>query len=179
MKLVHLTREELLSVLQIARTASKRDWIALLVTYWHGLRASELRSLRREDLQGGSICVRRLKNGESGVQKQMMHPNPLLDERSALLELYAEMKPNENLYPWSRYTLFLHFQKYARAAGLLPHKQHPHVLRHSIAMHSLKGGANIVAVQKWLGHQSLASTGLYLRITDDEAGAAIGGAAWS
>ena len=41
-KMVHLTPDELLSVLKVARERSSRDWAMILLAYRHGMRASEL-----------------------------------------------------------------------------------------------------------------------------------------
>ncbi|MFZ6184866.1 tyrosine-type recombinase/integrase [Nannocystis pusilla] len=55
----------------------------------------------------------------------------------------------------------------AQAAVGLPQKG-PHVLRHTCATSALKGGADVVAVQKMLGHRQLATTvEAYLHDTGD------------
>jgi len=45
---------------------------------------------------------------------------------------------------------------------------HPHVLRHTYAVHGLKAGWNLRTLQKALGHKSLTTTQVYLEITDGD-----------
>ena len=50
-------------------------------------------------------------------------------------------------------------------AGKNRHRIHPHVLRHSFAVWSLDGGVPVGDLQDQLGHASLATTGVYLKVS--------------
>src|SRR5579864_6114422 len=87
---VSLKDEELLRLLAKARAHRLRDWVMILVTYWHGLRASETINLRESDLQDGVLRVHRGKGSEATAQALQEHENPLLNERAAIEEWFTE-----------------------------------------------------------------------------------------
>lgn len=168
----YLTKVELLSVLRAAKQARERDWLMFLVAYWHGLRSSEVVSLKRDAIDHGEITVRRLKGSDMTVQPLVVSDDPLLNERAALETLAQSTPLPGRLFPFTRGHYYRLFAKYAKRAGLPINKRHPHSLKHSIAMHTIQG-AGIENVRRYLGHKSMASTGEYLKVTDADASAAI------
>ena len=86
--------------------------------------------------------------------------------------LAADTPPDSPIFPFSRVHYFRLFQKYAKRAGLPEHKWHPHTLKHSVARHHIRQ-AGIENIRRYLGHKSLASTGEYLKVTDEEAAFAL------
>jgi integrase/recombinase XerD len=168
----HLNRIELLALLKVAKGNSERDWLLLLTTFWHGLRASEATGLQAEQIRDGYLSVQRLKGSLKTRQPLVMHTNPLLNERTALETLVTGLAAKSRLFPISRVQFFRLMQKYGPEAGLPQHKNHPHTLKHSIAMQTIKT-AGIENVRQYLGHKSIASTGAYLRVNDEQASAAV------
>lgn len=139
----------------------------ILVTYTHGLRVSETLALTGENIVGDYIDVRRLKGSRRTKQPLFDNPDPLLDERAAVLELVANQPRNQKLFPLSRWTFDRRMREFAKAAGVDIHKAHAHALKHACAM-QLIDTAGIHRTQAWLGHESIASTGRYLNPSADE-----------
>ena len=166
-----LSKDELNALLTVAYADSKRNWLMFVVTYWHGLRASETVGLKVADINGGFIDVQRLKGSMRTVQPLVEHADPLLNEKAALLEFIQGMHREQKVFSVTRKTFWALFQKYGALAGLPQHKRHPHCLKHSIAIHSI-AKAGVENVRQYLGHRSLNSTGAYLRKSDEEASAA-------
>jgi integrase/recombinase XerD len=61
------------------------------------------------------------------------------------------------------------FRSIAAEAGLPPEKQHPHVLKHSIASHLVSANVNLALVKQALSHKSINSTMRYIATTDKQA----------
>lgn len=171
-----LTKNEIRLLLAEAHKDNTVYWLMLLVAFSHGLRVSEVINLRKRDIESGYITVRRLKGSLKTTQPLVSSSDPVLDEKT-VLEAYVKVLPDPDtrLFPTTRMTAWRKVQKYGLAAGIPKHKCHPHVLKHTIAMLSIKK-AGIENVRQYLGHKSLSSTGAYLRVSDDEASEAVTGA---
>ena len=174
----HLTREELLRLLGAAKEDSNRNWLMILVAFWHGLRASEVvgpKGIAGNQIQGGYITVQRLKGSMETTQKLIVHAEPLLSEREPLEALAASLG-KDKLFPIQRQHFWTLVKRYGAAAGIVNYgsknRSHPHILKHSIAMQTIKS-AGIENVRQYLGHVSMSSTGAYLKVSDDEASEAI------
>lgn len=169
-----LSNSELAALLRAARDRrpnDRRDWLMLLVAFTHGLRASEVVAIERDDVRDGFLSVRRRKGSIATVQPLLEHPDPLFSERAALIELAGQARTNQKLFPITRQHFWAIMQRAAVAAGVPKHKAHPHALKHSCAR-QLIDSAGIHRTQAWLGHKSMASTGKYLNPTNEEVAAA-------
>jgi type 1 fimbriae regulatory protein FimB len=176
----HLTPDELLILLRIARSHSCRDWTMILLAYRHGFRATEVCGLRLSDidLKDGYISVQRLKGSLKTTQPLYPHRGvPLLNEVAALRRWLQQRPVDGSDYLFTSQkggrldrTQFVRlFQRYAVIAGLATEKRHPHTLKHSLASHLVAGNVNLALVKQALGHRSINSTMKYVGTTDSQA----------
>lgn len=178
--MIPLEPAEVLAVLRSAKKKGAREWAMILLAYRHGMRASEVCNLRLDDVdvKNGSIVVERLKGSLRTTQAVAGHRGePLLDEPKALREWLRKRRDDGSDFLFTsqkggrldRSQFFRVFQSVAAAAGLSPEKQHPHVLKHSIASHLVSANVNLALVKQALGHKSINSTMRYIATTDKQA----------
>lgn len=152
-----------------------RNQLMLLVAFNHGLRVSEVTNIRGGDIRDGYLTVKRLKGSLKTIQPFVRHEDPAFNEAPGLEELARTIARDERIFPMTPDGVAKLMQRTGTKIGIPRHKLFPHNLKHSIAHATIKG-AGIENVRQWLGHKSIASTGEYLRVTDDSAARAITGA---
>jgi type 1 fimbriae regulatory protein FimB len=181
-ELQSLEKNELLALLKQAASESARNHAMILTAFKHGLRASEVCGLRLQDvdLKNGIIIIRRLKHSLKSVQDILDIPGqPLMSEKRVLKAWLEERETYRDSSDYlflsqkggslDRSAFYRIFQKTAEAAGLPKTKQHPHCLKHARGFFLAEQGVPLNAIQQALGHRSLASTGVYLKMTDARA----------
>lgn len=152
-----------------------RDKAMLELLYATGIRVSELIHLKVEDvnLQIGFITCRDEHKERmvpfGKVAKQAM-VSYMENSRSSLLKGSDSewLFTNCNGRPMSRQGFWKIIKYYGEKAGIQADIT-PHTLRHSFAVHLLRGGADIHAVQAMMGHSDMASTQMYMNYSKDEA----------
>jgi integrase/recombinase XerD len=172
----YLTRAELQAVLDAPdrRTRSGvRDRAMLHLAYACGLRVSELTGLQLGDVNlpvADEIHV----VGKGRRQRVL----PLWKETQTALRDWLRIRPtakdqavflNARSEPIGRHgfasRLATHVETAKLSAPTLARKRvTPHVLRHTCALHTLEATGDIRRVALWLGHSSVTSTEIYLRI---------------
>jgi len=165
-----LTKEQLLSLLSVAKKDSERNWLMLALTFNHGLRVSETLSLTPQKCRDGFLSVSRLKGSLHTTQPLVASADLLLDEKSAVEGLACLQ--TIRLFPITRQAVHKMFRKYCAQVGIPSHLAHIHTLKHTCGMLAIKK-AGIENVRQYLGHKSIASTGMYLRVDDQAASQAV------
>jgi integrase len=163
----HLTVAEVEKLIAAARgnRNGQRDAAMILMTFRHGLRASELTELQWSDVQfdSGTIYIRRAKGGTPAT-------HPLLgDELRALRALKRESKSpyifvSERGAPFS----VIGFRALVKRAGVsakLPFQVHPHQLRHACGYALANKGHDTRALQAYLGHKNIQHTVRYTELS--------------
>jgi site-specific recombinase XerD len=171
----YLTADEMDKLLNAARSASRnpiRDYCALLLMFRHGLRVSELCSIKLSDIdvKHKTFHVDRRKDGDSG-------PHELYNGESQALRAWlverAKMEPpadcntlfiSERRKPLSRITVWHMIGEIAKAAGLAHLSIHPHMLRHTTGYALVNKGTDIRIIQGYLGHKAISSTVRYTKL---------------
>jgi len=152
-----------------------RDQAILELLYATGMRVSELANLRLHDvdLERNVVHCRGKGNKERYIPFHETAARRLLtyleEARPALSR--SETRTNALFLnyrgrPLTRQGLWLIIRHYARVAGITASVT-PHTLRHSVATHMLRRGADLREVQELLGHTSMTSTQWYTRVVNE------------
>lgn len=176
----HLTCDELLAVLKVAKAQSVRNWAMVLTAFSHGLRASEVCNLKVSDLADGHLKIKRLKGSNETTHQLVPHRGqPLLDEVKAMKLWLAERHTDagDALFPsnkggcMSATQFYRIYRAVATECGLPVSKSHPHVLKHTTCTMLVRSDMNVAKVQAFVGHAAIASTMRYVSVSDAEASA--------
>ena len=169
--------EQLESMLAQPDTATPeglRDRAFMELVYGAGLRVSEACELERANLDLEERAVTVLgKRGKTRrvplpgetlrwLQLYLSQGRPLLAKRASARVFLSDRGLN-----YLRQTAYDRLRMYALAAGL-PDGISPHTLRHTYAVHLLRGGADLRVIQELLGHESIATTQVYTQLDMDE-----------
>jgi integrase/recombinase XerD len=169
-----LANEEIDKLLQpqVPETPSSLcDQAMLELAYASGLRLSELRNIRLEQLQldAGFVLVIGKGNKERVVplgrkavvamQRYLDVGRPKLVTKRSPANVFLTQRGT----PFSAVTLWLRVKQRARRAAIARNIT-PHMLRHSFATHLLEHGADLRVIQELLGHANISTTEIYTHV---------------
>lgn len=180
----HYRAEDAERFLVACREHDPRTHLAALLGVDAGLRHSEIVGLRWQDVRlddgpGGAllVCNRRWEGIDGPPKGKRARRIPLSPRLRAALEALRTEDAREHVLRTrcgrpidSHTTLMDWFAAAQRAAGL---PRGVHVLRHTFASEALRSGVHLRAVQKLLGHSSIATTERYLHTSPSDLDAAV------
>ena len=149
------------------------DQAILELAYASGLRLSELKNLRLEQLHldAGFINV----IGKGNKERVVPVGKKAVEALNRYIDLIGQPKlitPKSpgNVFltqrgtPFAAVTLWLHIKNRVARTGVSRNIT-PHMLRHSFATHLLEHGADLRVIQELLGHASIGTTEIYTHVT--------------
>jgi integrase/recombinase XerD len=165
--------ELLLGTPDTSRPQGVRDRALMEMIYGGGMRISEALSVNVADFDPQEGALR--MTGKRGKTRWV----PLPDQTKHIISDYlAQARPalvaasnrplgciilSDRGKQMLRQTAYKKLVHYAHLAGIAQGVS-PHGLRHTYAVHLLKGGADLRAVQELLGHESIATTQVYTQL---------------
>jgi integrase/recombinase XerD len=169
--LTNAEMEQLLEPVGVETPWTLCDQAILELAYACGLRLSELRHVRVEQLQ---LEARFINVVGKGNKERVV---PLGRKAVAALQRYLEAgrvklvtrRSPANLFltrrgtPFSAVALWLRIKHRAKRAGI-GRNVTPHMLRHSFATHLLEHGADLRVIQELLGHANISTTEVYTHV---------------
>jgi integrase/recombinase XerD len=147
------------------------DQAVLELAYASGLRLSELRHLRLEQLHldAGFINVIGKGNKERVVPVGRKAVDALNHYIGVGRPKLVTPRSPANVFltkrgtPFASVTLWLRIKRRVRRAGVARNVT-PHMLRHSFATHLLEHGADLRVIQELLGHANISTTEIYTHV---------------
>lgn len=164
-----LTEEQMERIRMVCRDA--RDRAIVEVYYSTGCRVSELQHALHPqiDWASGSLSVIGKGNKERAVylnERAVLHLRLYLQSRrDAHPALFATESTRGAARAMGVRAIQDVFQRLGEAAGL-PHRIHPHLMRHTVATTLLRKGTDLSKIQHMLGHSSPTTTQRYAIIDD-------------
>lgn len=162
--------DSIIAAIDLSTPEGPRNRAIIETLYSCGLRVSELCQLKLNQLHldDGFILVHGKGNKErlvpmSPASIHYLHTY-ISQHRNATKPGYEDaVFVNRLGTDMSRVMIFKIIKKLTAAAGI-EKTVSPHTLRHSFATHLLEGGANLRTIQLMLGHESIATTEVYLHV---------------
>lgn len=168
----HLAVPEVDTLLRTAPAAGRPDWqrirdnAIMELLYASGMRRAEIASVSLSDVDLRDRVIQ--VYGKGRKQRKVVINHTTADA----IQRYLAIRPRSSdgalflgrggkrLTPKHVWRIFREIYK---LSGIKQHAS-PHTLRHSFATHLLENGVDLETVRELLGHESLATTGVYLSV---------------
>ena len=162
-----LPQEDIVNI--INATDNLKHRLILMTTYSAGLRASEVITLKPENIDSKRMLIK--VRGKGDKDRYTLLAKRLLPE---LRHYYKKFQPQTYLFPSSykhkkqqplSYGSVRSIYEKARKKAGVKNGAGIHTMRHSFATHLLEAGYDIRKIQVLMGHRRLSTTMIYLHVS--------------
>lgn len=176
-----LTQDEIESLINATTLLKSEESLRLTclleMLYATGLRVSELvtlplsavQRLHRQEIPSLTVC------GKGSKERLVLLSPPALDALQNYLHVRpkfeSRMHKDKWLFPSRSASGHLTRQRFGQilkelaiTACIDPNRVSPHVVRHAFASHLLHNGADLISLQKLLGHADISTTEIYTHV---------------
>jgi integrase/recombinase XerD len=163
-----------LESIPVSKPSDLRDRAMFEILYGCGLRVSEITSLRLGDIDREQRVLRFIGKGDKErivpigdtalgyLDRYLTSGRGKLEKEVKTDHLFLNVRGNS----LTRKGFWKIMKKYAKKSGI-EKNIYPHMFRHSFATHLLQRGADLITVQKLLGHSSISTTEIYTSLSKD------------
>lgn len=151
----YLDEDEFTKLIKLVRKPHHK--LAFILGFHSGMRVSEIVNLKKEDLD---LKSKRIFIRESKYSKDRVVPLP-----KGFPQIYLKYIPMK----CGIRSLQKTFKNYIKLAEIEKSNLHFHSLRHSFAVSCMEKGIPLNQIQVLLGHESISSTSIYLKINPKDA----------
>jgi site-specific recombinase XerD len=149
---------------------------ALSLMLHTGLRANELCELKKYDMHLYDDTAWLRVIGKFNKERNVPIPDEIVNDLMEFLDLQEESTGNyfiQKSGTGNSYTpngIYFMVKVALKRANITKVRMSPHILRHTFATTALIAGNTISQVQLWLGHETLASTDIYVSFVESITG---------
>lgn len=164
-----ISKSDVADLIGTATEHRLKDQLVLELLYGLGGRVSEIATIRVESINFEEGFIRITGKGD----KERI--SPIHDSCLILIKLYMKRfkitsgwlfpSKSDKTVPMSRESIYKIVKRTAEKSGVDPRTVSPHVFRHSFATHMLDAGCDMALVQEYLGHEDIATTRIYAKIS--------------
>lgn len=184
----YLSEKEIHKLFEVANEDNSekgvRNKVMLYLLYASGMRVSELINIRIDQIEFDTGFIK--LEGKGNKERMVPLPSNVLDllnfyidhiRKNVIKKNQAAITPNKNylfivvykkqLKSLTRQALWGILKRILIAANINKNIS-PHSLRHSLATHLLKNGANIRSLQLLLGHEQISTVQIYTHLENSQ-----------
>ena len=159
----YLEKSQVDRILDAARMCNCRDYLIIRILWRAGLRVSELVNIRPRDIEANNQVINIIK-AKRGKQRRIVLDGETINMLSEYV-LQQKLLEDQPIFGITTRQVENIVKKYGSVVNV---DVHPHMFRHSYAIHLVRSGMDLRRVQLLLGHSSLNVTQVYLQFNDND-----------